>query len=69
MLFFEATNLVKHNHQQLAVVEATQAGEVLFTLSGGCLFLGDQIPTSQGFLGVFIVIVGIMGNSLLTSLE
>ena len=67
MLFFEATNLVKHNHQQLAVVEATQAGEVLFTLFGGCLFLGDQIPTTLGFLGVFIVIVGIVGNSLLTS--
>ncbi len=24
-MLFEATNLVKHNHQQLAVVEATQA--------------------------------------------
>ncbi|MFR2056632.1 MAG: hypothetical protein ACLS3S_01985 [Streptococcus salivarius] len=24
----------------MAVVEATQAGEVLFTLLGGCLFLG-----------------------------
>lgn len=35
LLFFEATNLVKHNHKQLAVVEATQAGEVLFTLLGG----------------------------------
>lgn len=69
MLFFEATNLVKHNHQQLAVVEATQAGEVLFTLFGGCLFLGDQIPTPLGFLGVFIVIVGIVGNSLLTTSE
>ena len=34
LAFFEATNLVKHNHKQLAVVEATQAGEVLFTLLG-----------------------------------
>ena len=67
MLFFEATNLVKHNHQQLAVVEATQPGEVLFTLFGGCFFLGDQIPTPLGFLGVFIVIIGIVGNSLMTS--
>ncbi|MFR9120013.1 MAG: multidrug resistance efflux transporter family protein [Streptococcus parasanguinis] len=55
---------MKHSHQQLAVVEATQAGEVLFTLFGGCLFLGDQIPTPLGFLGVFIVIIGIVGNSL-----
>lgn len=45
LLFFEATNLVKHNHKQLAVVEATQAGEVLFTLLGGCLFLGDSLPS------------------------
>lgn len=34
LLFFEATNLVRHNPKQLAVVEATQAGEVLFTLLG-----------------------------------
>lgn len=37
MLFFEATNLVKHNHQQL-VVEATQAGSPLH-LIWSCLFL------------------------------
>ena len=65
LLFFEATNLVKHNHKQLAVVEATQAGEVLFTLLGGCLFLGDNLPSSIGFVGILIVTVGIIGNSLL----
>lgn len=66
LLFFEATNLVKHNHKQLAVVEATQAGEVLFTLLGGCLFLGDRLPSLLGFLGIAIVTIGIIGNSLLT---
>ena len=66
LLFFEATNLVKHNHKQLAVVEATQAGEVLFTLLGGCLFLGDSLPSLLGFLGIAIVTIGIIGNSLLT---
>lgn len=66
LLFFEATNLVKHNHKQLAVVEATQAGEVLFTLLGGCLFLGDRLPSLLGFLGIAIVSIGIIGNSLLT---
>ena len=66
LLFFEATNLVKHNHKQLAVVEATQAGEVLFTLLGGCLFLGDRLPSLLGFLGIAIVTIGIVGNSLLT---
>lgn len=66
LLFFEATNLVKHNHKQLAVVEATQAGEVLFTLLGGCLFLRDSLPSLWGFLGIAIVTIGIIGNSLLT---
>ena len=66
LLFFEATNLVKHNHKQLAVVEATQAGEVLFTLLGGCLFLGDNLPSLLGFFGIAIVTIGIIGNSLLT---
>ncbi|MBT0912450.1 DMT family transporter [Streptococcus salivarius] len=66
LLFFEATNLVKHNHKQLAVVEATQAGEVLFTLLGGCLFLGDRLPSLLGFFGIAIVTIGIIGNSLLT---
>ena len=66
LLFFEATNLVKHNHKQLAVVEATQAGEVLFTLLGGCLFLGDRLPSLLGYLGIAIVTIGIIGNSLLT---
>lgn len=69
LLFFEATNLVKHNHKQLAVVEATQAGEVLFTLLGGCLFLGDRLPRLLGFLGIAIVTIGIIGNSLLTGLD
>ena len=66
LLFFEATNLVKHNHKQLAVVEAAQAGEVLFTLLGGCLFLGDSLPSLLGFFGIAIVTIGIIGNSLLT---
>lgn len=69
LLFFEATNLVKHNHKQLAVVEATQAGEVLFTLLGGCLFLGDRLPSLLGFLGIAIVTIGIIGNSLLTGTD
>lgn len=69
LLFFEATNLVKHNHKQLAVVEATQAGEVLFTLLGGCFFLGDSLPSLLGYLGIAIVTIGIIGNSLLTGLD
>ena len=64
LLFFEATNLVKHNPKQLAVVEATQAGEVLFTLLGGVLFLQDSLPTASGMLGICVVVIGMILNSL-----
>lgn len=63
LLFFEATNLVKNNMKQLAVIEATQSGEVLFTLLGGILFLGDSMPTAIGFLGIALIILGMIGNS------
>lgn len=35
-------------------------------LLGGCLFLGDRLPSLLGFLGIAIVTIGIIGNSLLT---
>lgn len=63
LLFFEATNLVKHDPKQLAVVEATQAGEVLFTLLGGVLFLQDSLPTASGMLGICVVVIGMILNS------
>lgn len=65
LLFFEATNLVKNNPKQLAVVEATQSGEVLFTLIGGILFLGDSIPSVTGFVGIAVIVLGMIVNSLL----
>ena len=64
LLFFEATNLVRQNPRQLAVVEATQAGEVLFTLLGGILFLGDDLPTPAGFAGIAVILIGMVANSL-----
>lgn len=63
VLFFEATNLTKHNAKQLAVIEATQSGEVLFTLLGGILFLGDKMPSPAGFLGIVLIVAGMIGNS------
>lgn len=64
LLFFEATNLVRSDPKKLAVVEATQAGEVVFTLLGGILFLGDALPSPAGLAGIAIVIAGMVGNSL-----
>ncbi|MEE1085672.1 MAG: multidrug resistance efflux transporter family protein [Schaedlerella sp.] len=67
LLFFEATNLVKDDPKQLAVVESTLALEVIFTLIGGVLFLGDPLPTTLGFVGIGIIIIGMICNNLITT--
>jgi drug/metabolite transporter (DMT)-like permease len=66
LFFFHATNLVKHNIKQLAVVEATQAGEVLFTLLGGIILLEDSAPNLVGIIGILIIVLGMITNSLVT---
>lgn len=66
LLFFEATNLVRNNPKQLAVVEATQSGEVIFTLLGG-LALGDPVPSPLGMCGILVIVAGMIANSLATS--
>ena len=63
LLFFEATNLSKHDARQLAMVEATQSGEVLFTILGGVLFLGDSLPSMVGFAGIALIVAGMVANS------
>lgn len=64
LLFFEATRLVQDNPKQLAVIEATQSGEVLFTLLGGVLFLRDALPTPAGMVGIGVVVAGMILNSI-----
>ena len=68
-LFFRATDLVRDNPAQLAAVEATQAGEVLFTLLGGILLLGDALPNLFGWIGILLVAGGIVLSSLCASTE
>ena len=63
-LFFSATDLVKHDPRQLAVIEAAQCGEVIFTLLGGVLVLGDALPGAVGFAGIALIVVGMVLNSL-----
>lgn len=65
VLFFKATDLVKHNHVQLALIEATQCGEVLFTLLGGILFLHDPLPSLVGMLGILLIVAGMVAGALL----
>jgi drug/metabolite transporter (DMT)-like permease len=67
LLFFRATDLVKHHPRQLAVVESTQAGEVLFSLAGSVVFLGSPPPVLGAWIGVFIIVLGILANAVITS--
>ena len=64
LLFFRATDLVKHSQRQLAVVESTQSFEVLFTLLGGVLLLHDTLPMVTVGAGVCLIVVGMVFSSL-----
>lgn len=63
-LFFKATELVKENSHQLAVIEATQSGEVIFTLLGEILILKTSFPTPIAYFGIALVIIGMILNSI-----
>ncbi|WP_195999784.1 multidrug resistance efflux transporter family protein [Clostridium sp. 1001271B_151109_B4] len=64
ILFFKATELIKNNNHQLAVIEATQSGEVIFTLLDEILILKTTFPTTIGYIETFLVIIGMILNSL-----
>lgn len=64
VLFFGATDLVKNNPKQLAVIEATQSGEVIFTLILGILVLHDNFPPTVSLIGIGMIVVGMILNSL-----
>ena len=65
LIFFEGTRLVKEHPQRLALVESTQCGEVIFSLLGGILFLHDALPGLYGWLGLLLIVGGMIFNSLL----
>lgn len=67
ILFFKATDLVSYDTHKLAVIESTQSGEVVFTLLGGVFLFHDKTPTLIGLLGIFLVIIGMILNSLVKS--
>ncbi|WIY59165.1 DMT family transporter [Bacillus arachidis] len=63
VLFFFATDLVKDDPQKLATVEATQSGEVLFALLGELLWLSAPFPSSLSWIGMSLVVVGMILHS------
>lgn len=46
--------------KKLILVDATQSGEVFFSLGAEVIFLGALIPSLFGFLGIFITLFGLM---------
>ena len=65
VLFFRATDLSRGNVRQLAAVEATQAGEVVFALAGEILWLQGAWPTPLAWLGLVIIVAGMLLQSWL----
>ena len=66
ILFFRATELVQDDVRELAVVESTQAGEVVFALIGGAVFFRDALPSPVALFGIVVVVAGIFLNAVLT---
>jgi drug/metabolite transporter (DMT)-like permease len=67
VLFFKATDMVRGDMQKLAAVEATQSIEVLFALAGELLFLSIPIPSPLSWVGIFIVIIGMILHSYVSN--
>lgn len=67
VLFFSATDMTQGNLHKLAAVEATQSGEVVFALIGELVLLHGQPPNLQSYVGIFLVIIGMILHSFLGS--
>ncbi|WP_099157424.1 DMT family transporter [Virgibacillus ndiopensis] len=68
VLFFYATELVNHDNHKLAAVEATQSGEVIFALFGELLVLSVPMPSTVSFVGMSLVVVGMILHSVVSTL-
>lgn len=68
VLFFYATELVNNDNQKLAAVEATQSGEVVFALFGELFILSTPLPNLLSFIGMALVIAGMVLHSIVSAL-
>jgi drug/metabolite transporter (DMT)-like permease len=65
-LFYKARNASKSPYI-ISAVDATQSGEVIFSLIGEILLLNGALPNLPGGIGIIIIVVGIVGYSLRTA--
>lgn len=66
VLFFTATDIARNNVNQLATVEATQSGEVVFTLIGELLLIPQTKTSITGFVGLGLVVIGMILHSFMS---
>lgn len=64
LLFFKATDLVKFEPPKLALIEATQSGEVVFTLLIGLFVFNESRPNLIGIIGLGLIVLGIITQAL-----
>lgn len=64
VLFFRATDMVRHSMTGLAAVEATQSLEVLFALLGEMVILSAPAPAAISWAGIAVIIIGMVLHSL-----
>ena len=64
ILYFSATDMTKGDVHKLAAVEATQSGEVIFALIGELVILHGAYPTLWSFVGMGLVILGMILHSV-----
>lgn len=67
-LFFMATDRVRENQGKLAAVEATQATQILFVIVGEMMLLGVPLPEPVAFIGLVIIIIGLISHSFYTKI-
>lgn len=66
LLFFIATDMVRTQPHKLAAIEATQSGEVIFSLFGELFLLTGKMPSLWSLIGLFLIIVGMIVNSFVS---
>src|SRR5699024_11611890 len=68
ILYFFATDMVRHDNHKLAGVESTSSVEIIFALIGELLFLGAVFPSLISWIGIFLVIAGTILHSIVATL-
>jgi len=62
-IFYKARNSTTSPYA-ISAIDATQSGEVIFSLAGEIVFLGGALPELTGGIGIMMIILGIAGYSM-----